>query len=417
MKKVSIIIPAYNAEKYLENCYKSILDQSYQNFEVVTVNDASSDGTLEIMNKYAKKDSRFVAIDMPHGGVSVARNTGLEAATGYYIQFVDADDTLNPKMIEKMVGIVEQNDADLAICRFNHPYFKTYCGNKVFDLSKKEDFVELFQDTFALTVPWNKIWKRSCITEKFDSEVRFSEDELFNLANLVNAKKVVTTSEYLYNYYVDPENSSSCISGIVKTKEFWKTKSSIYFLGASLVPKRKAILERAIAENKIPVKNINSLLFVRALDYYFVQLPVYVGLNVSENALVHDLLATMTDANFRAAFRAERRNGIVLKFLGGDTKKALAKKFVRCCSLLCKEKCGDDSFKLTDAIRTLFLVQFADQFGKLNALSLNAKLLLNFKKNQTIEANYVRGILDYDSVFANNSSVVLGNSCLERLSV
>ena len=411
MKKVSIVIPAYNAEKTLDRCYQSIINQTYQNFEVITVNDASKDDTLKVMQKYAKLDSRFIAIDMPHGGVSRARNYGLSFASGYYLQFMDADDDLNPSMIEKMVNLLENNDADLAICRFNHPFFKTYCTNRVFDMGNKRDFLELFQDTFALTVPWNKIWKRSCFTEAFDETVRFSEDELCNIANLSNVKKVATTDEYLYNYFVDPNGgNNSCISGIVKTPEFWLNKKSIYFLGANLVPKRKNIIQKAIKEKKIPVKSVSKLAYIRALDYFFAELPIYFGIGVTEKALAIEMLAAMGDNNFKAAYRAEEKNGIRLKLMLPKTKEVLVRLFVRCCHQIYLEKANDEQFKMCYAFMTLFNALFVEQCWKLNTVSLQAKLFSEYLKVSTKEAQYVKGILDYDFVFNYNTSLVYSNS-------
>lgn len=415
MEKVSIVIPAFNAEKTLERCYQSILNQTYQNFEVITVNDASHDNTLALMQKYAKIDKRFIAIDIPHGGVSRARNVGVSHATGEYLQFMDADDDLNSLMIEKMVDLLQKNNAQLAICRFNHPFFKTYCTKRVFDMNCKEDFMNLFQDTFALTVPWNKIWKRSCFTEMFDESERFSEDELCNLANLVNVQKVATTDEYLYNYFIDPNGgNNSCISGIVKTPEFWKNKKSIYFLGANLVSKRKSIIQKAIKENKIPVKNVNKLAYIRALDYFFVELPIYFGIGVSERSLVQEILAAMTDNNFEAAYKAEEKNGIKLKLMLPRTKEILVRLFVRCCHQIYEERADDDGFKMVHAFITLFLALFAEQKGCLNNISLQAKLFNEYQNISTNEAKYVKGILDYDFIFNYNTSLILDNCVAQQ---
>ena len=417
MKKVSIVIPAYNSAKTLDRCYQSILNQTYQNFEVITVEDGSKDNTLEIMKKYAAMDSRFIAVNLPkNGGVSRARNEGIKRATGEYLQFMDSDDDLNPEMIEKMVALLEKNQADLAICRFNHPFFKTYCTNRVFDMDNQQDFLELFQDTFALTVPWNKIWRRECFTEPFDVEEKFSEDELCNLANLVNVKKVATTDEYLYNYFVDPNNgNSSCISGIVNTPEFWKNKKSIYFLGANLVPKRKAIIEKAIRDKKIPVKSVSKLAYIRALDYFFAQLAIYFGIGVSEKALVQEMLAAMSDKNFKSAYRAEERNGLRLKLMLPQTREVLVRLFVRCCHQIYEERANDSEFKMSYAFITLFLALFAEKSGRLNTVSLQAKLFDNYLNISSFEAKYVKGILDYDFVFNFNRAFVFSNSFTEQL--
>lgn len=276
--------------------------------------------------------------------------------------------------------------------------------------------MEIFQDTFALTVPWNKIWKRACFTEFFDETERFSEDELCNLANLVNVKRVATTDEYLYNYFVSPDGgNNSCIAGIVKTPEFWLHKKSIYFLGANLVPKRKAIIESAIKEKKIPVKNVNKLAYIRALDFFFIQLPIYFGIGISEKALACEMLAAMSDKNFKSAYKAEEKNGIKLKMMLPKTKEVLARLFVRCCHQIYEERANDKEFKMAYAFTTLFLALFAEQSGELNKVSMQAKLFADYLDNASNEAKYVKGILNYDFVFNYHTAFVFNNNFAEQL--
>ena len=117
-KIVSIIIPVYNAEKCLGYCLNSIASQTYRNLEIILVNDGSTDDSLKICNNYAFLDSRIRVIDIPNAGVSNARNVGLKAATGEYIEFADADDVLNPKMVETLVDKMDTYQSDLVICGF-----------------------------------------------------------------------------------------------------------------------------------------------------------------------------------------------------------------------------------------------------------------------------------------------------------
>ena len=111
---VSIIVPVYNAAKYLPECLESILRQTFTDIEVLLVNDGSKDNSLAICNKYAAKDARIRVIDIPNGGVSNARNTGLSYATGTYIQFADSDDILCADMTQTLVCEMECERADLA---------------------------------------------------------------------------------------------------------------------------------------------------------------------------------------------------------------------------------------------------------------------------------------------------------------
>lgn len=414
MKKISVIIPAYNAEKTLMDCYNSILNQTYQNFEVITINDGSSDNTLEIMNNMSKLDNRFVSINTKNGGVSRARNTGFKHSTGDYIQFVDADDTLKPTMFEKLINLIETTDADLAICRFEHPFFQTYYDNKVYDLTKSDELIELCQDPFGLVMPWNKIWKREMLTEAFDVDEKFSEDELFNLANLPNIKKVATTSEILYNYYIpahdDPALLNSCIGRIIKSVESNSYHNSFYWLGLKLLPKRMNIIKSAIEKNKLPINSVEDLCYYKLIDYSVYTLPAYIGMGVSKQALVQDYIEILSESNFIKGFKSQRKYGFKLKNLSYATKYILVQKFINLCFKIYEQKHHDKNFKISYAFMSVFLSLFAEQTHNLNPVNLNAKLILNMQNSSTKEANYVKRMFEDDIIFYNyNHFAVFSN--------
>ena len=113
MSVVSIIVPIYRAEKYLNKCVQSIVDQTYKNLEIILVDDGSPDNCPAICDAWAKKDSRIRVIHQRNGGFSAARNAGLDAATGTYIQFVDSDDWIEPNMVEALVIYAQQTHADI----------------------------------------------------------------------------------------------------------------------------------------------------------------------------------------------------------------------------------------------------------------------------------------------------------------
>lgn len=117
-KLVSVIIPAYNIEKYIGRCLDSVLSQIYENLEIIIVDDGSSDGTGKILDDYEKRDSRIKVIHKENGGVSSARNKGLDMAVGDYIGFVDGDDIIAPEMYETLVKLLEEEDADIAHCGY-----------------------------------------------------------------------------------------------------------------------------------------------------------------------------------------------------------------------------------------------------------------------------------------------------------
>ena len=115
---VSVLIPAYNAEKTINRCIDSILCQTYQNIEIIIANDGSTDSTLPILSDYAEKDRRIIICSQPNKGVSAARNMCLKNAKGDYILYVDADDWIEPNMIQRMLELIE--DADFVLCESDH---------------------------------------------------------------------------------------------------------------------------------------------------------------------------------------------------------------------------------------------------------------------------------------------------------
>jgi len=406
MKKVSIIIPAYNAESTIEECYKSILNQTYTNYEVITINDGSKDNTLAIMQKFADADKRFVSVDSANCGVSHARNTGLSKATGEYIMFVDADDTLDKTMLAKLVGLIEKNNADMAVCKFTHPYFHCYIENDLYDITKTSELLRLYQDPFALNMPWNKIAKRSALTVPFDEEEKFSEDELFNLANLKNMKKVATTSEYLYKYFIiadpkDPRTQNSCIGRLASLIKTGKPYMSLYWMGTKLLPKRRQAAKNGIKEGTLNLKQAEDICYLRLVDYAFYQMPIYIGMGVSKRLLVQEWRTILEDVNFQTAFKFEEKYGYRLKKLDIIQKEIKIRQFVDLCFKLFKDKNNDEEFKSLFAYVSVFLALFAEQTAMLNETSFKAKFILDMQYNKTKEAEYVRSLI-HDTIPNDN---------------
>lgn len=114
---VSVIIPVYNQEKYLRKCLDSVCNQSLQNIEVICVNDGSTDNSKEILENYAKQDSRIHILSQKNQGAGAARNLGMQVARGKYLSFLDSDDIFEPLMLETMVRAIEKDDADVLVCR------------------------------------------------------------------------------------------------------------------------------------------------------------------------------------------------------------------------------------------------------------------------------------------------------------
>lgn len=217
-KIVSIIIPVYNAEKCLGYCLNSIASQTYRNLEIILVNDGSTDDSLKICNNYAFLDSRIRVIDIPNAGVSNARNVGLKAATGEYIEFADADDVLNPKMVETLVDKMDTYQSDLVICGFEMVSLNS--NQQPQDIihfnsaSLGEECVytqQLFFEklscilwrTSLLECPWNKMFRKDIIRNynlQFPIDKSLGEDFCFNIDYFAYVNKVVILSDELYYY-------------------------------------------------------------------------------------------------------------------------------------------------------------------------------------------------------------------------
>lgn len=212
-KLISIIIPVYNAEKYLQKCLDSILEQTYQNLEIIIVNDGSTDNSGQICQEYEKKDSRIIYIEKENGGVSDTRNTGLDRMTGSYVTFVDSDDWVEPNYVKFLYEKLIEHQADIVVgnyTRFNESnsvfYFHTSADyyEKVYDnksiLDCLYDSKELLNS--ALIVAWGKIYKKEIIANFRFPIDRIGEDALFNLKALLDSEKVVYVNKSAYIYRV-----------------------------------------------------------------------------------------------------------------------------------------------------------------------------------------------------------------------
>ena len=216
MKKIqiSIIIPVYNVEKYLRECLNSILNQTFQDFEIICVDDGSTDKSLEILQEYKKKDDRFVILQQRHSGAGSARNNGIRLAEGKYIQFLDADDYFEPDLLEEMYNHAERFDADLTVCssrKVDDEGNITETGSPNFPINidkipmekvfNREDFKD---DIFSLFTPivWNKLIKKSFLEENHLEfpPLTIYEDIAFMHSLVLCANKIVAFNKELINY-------------------------------------------------------------------------------------------------------------------------------------------------------------------------------------------------------------------------
>ena len=213
---ISVIIPVYNVERYLERCVNSIINQTYKDLEIILVDDGSSDNSSQMCDDFIKKDSRVRCIHKKNGGLSSARNAGLDIASGEYIGFVDSDDFVEPTMYEKMLDLLISENCDLVECATN---FLCRDGQKIFE--KKENVV--MPGKVALErhldwkirgkeyVPqvnvWSKLYKSVFWRERRFPEGKIHEDYFFNCQAFYYANRVGFLQEGLYNYLTYNENS------------------------------------------------------------------------------------------------------------------------------------------------------------------------------------------------------------------
>ena len=206
---ISIIVPIYNSEKWLDRCIQSLLNQTYKNFEIVLINDGSTDSSDDICRNYIKKDKRIKYYKKENGGVSSARNIGLMKANGKYIKFVDSDDTLTDDCCELLLKEYNDDSIDLVICGLN--VFKNDVLLRSPHLEEKKLSIHDSIDEFiyiskVFASPCNKLYKKDLIVY-FNESLTAGEDLFFNLDYLKKCNNIKCISNCLYNVYLDNDNS------------------------------------------------------------------------------------------------------------------------------------------------------------------------------------------------------------------
>ena len=208
---VSIIVPVYNVEQYLKECIESILAQTWKNFEVILVDDGSTDSSGKICDEYSQKKEFISVIHKKNGGLSSARNAGIDVAQGDYLAFIDSDDVVHPRYLSELVAIVKKEKADLAACNFcvgSLCRWKNFSEVK-YDIRCNEDVLKKMNDNdVVVTVAWNKLYHAKFFREH---GLRYPvgkihEDMFLTPQILYYTKKMVITNEQLY-FYRQRENS------------------------------------------------------------------------------------------------------------------------------------------------------------------------------------------------------------------
>ncbi len=215
--KISVIVPVYRVEDYLKRCLDSIIHQSYKNLEIILVDDGSDDACPAICDEYARKDDRIIVIHKENGGLSSARNAGLNAATGDFIAFVDSDDYINKYMYEQMMTRLVENGADICMCDFEYVLeagiateaekepaagsIEKFDGRKAQYLMCKDLVTRI-----TYTVAWNKLYRKELFEGIRYPEGRIHEDEA-RTHELLYRGDVITYVRCPYYYYCKRDES------------------------------------------------------------------------------------------------------------------------------------------------------------------------------------------------------------------
>ncbi|NMD70862.1 glycosyltransferase [Bacillus sp. DNRA2] len=207
---ITVIVAAYNVENYIEKCLQSIISQTFENLQIIVVNDGSTDGTLTKINNIATSDRRFLVINKENGGLSSARNAGLDMASGDYIGFIDGDDYISPGMYENLIKQIVDYDCDISMCAVQKVY-NSYVENDCLNessaiLSRQEALQALVDEEFVKHYAWNKLYKAS-LFEKIRYPVGKLYEDIFTTYKLFSLVDKVAYSNQIGYYYLQRQGS------------------------------------------------------------------------------------------------------------------------------------------------------------------------------------------------------------------
>lgn len=264
---VSIIMPVYNKEKYLNKSIESILNQTYRNFELIIVNDGSTDRSSQICYKFGQEDTRIKIIDIKNKGVSNARNIGLKNARGEYVQFIDADDYIASNMLENLVNLARVHSPDIIINGIEKINEKDECVGNIVPIFNgivnmndvMKNFAQVQKDTGIYGYVHNKFIKKSIIDENnllFDTRIWLAEDLDFCLDLYKNILNIYFCKDIYYFYLQEAENSSTT-----------SNKEHDYLQQAEIILKEKSMLHSKNSLNENNLKVVNSVITGFIISY------------------------------------------------------------------------------------------------------------------------------------------------------
>ncbi len=227
--KISVIVPIYKVEKFLRRCLRSIQNQSFTDFEVLMIDDDSPDSSAAIAKEFAKADKRFKYFHKENGGLSDARNYGIDRVKGEYISFIDSDDHVHKDFLKIMYEACEKNHADMAYCKFMYSYFNTGLklprpsSAKTGVMARDDALIALIHDSMFQSYAWNKLYNAKLFT---DHQIRYPymyfEDIATSVRLLHKSNKLAVTAKHLY-YYEKRFGSIVGTMNAEKITDYWRS--------------------------------------------------------------------------------------------------------------------------------------------------------------------------------------------------
>lgn len=233
--EISIIIPVYNAECYLRRCMDSILSQTFENYEIILIDDGSIDESGKICDEYAAADSRIIVIHQKNQGQSVARNNGIQRARGEWIHFVDSDDFIHPQMLELLYKAVKDTSADMAVCRrvedekVPESFFEYKDSTVSVFTNDESTFLSFFEEGQYYWTIWAKLIKKSIVFRNLFAPGKYYEDNAVVCKWIYDACRIAEVPDVLYFYQINPNGTTK---GKISMKYFdflWAMEEQIEF--------------------------------------------------------------------------------------------------------------------------------------------------------------------------------------------
>ena len=292
---ISIIVPVYNMEQYMERCVNSIINQTYSNLEIILVDDGSTDRSPAMCDEYALKDERIKVVHKVNGGLSDARNAGLKVATGAYIGYVDSDDWVELSMYQKLYEACIENDAQVAVCRYAKAYQDRIerGGNGRVTAFDRDGILKVYLSDIDEYVVYNSVWSKLFAREVVDGVLfpvgQNSEDIMYTTKAFCKLNKAVYIDECLYNYVLDREGS---IMNVNRTERMFRDEIPFW-------REHIAYIRQQVSES---MGDMAAYYFYRRMLSYYMDLSEY-----PETTDTAKKLASMMKSERREIKRVYRR--------------------------------------------------------------------------------------------------------------